>query len=291
MNFGGSPVVGVPFIGNAVGVSTVVSAGTVAITDETIVSTSTNFAIGGRGIEVGKFKLTAPNDEKVTVNSIKVANAGTGISTGEIDNVELYNGTTLLGSAAVDQDIVLDEPLEIPASGSVTLIVKINTTVDIDANDTFQPTIADVKDIDATGDKFGSTLDLDTTWTGTNTYTAAGATVTVTGIQTAQSTTALQSAKNFKLGTIYVKNNNVEDVRLSTLKVNIVPSASLVSLDSIKNLRLIAPDGTTVLDSATNLESQPTVAQEAVTDNVVTFSLANEYTIAKKYRSRFCSVS
>jgi hypothetical protein len=292
MNFGGSPVVGLPFVGNAVQVSTVASANKVAITDETVFSPApNNFAIGGRDIEVGKFKLAAPNDEKVTVNSIKIANSGAGISTGEIDNIDLYNGTTKIGSGEVDRDIVFDAPIEIPASGSVILTVKINSTVDIDNGDTFRAQIADAKDIDATGDLFGASLDLDilVPLNLANTYTAAGATVTVTGIQAAQSTTALQTAKNFKLGTIFVKNNNVEDIRLSTLKVNIVPDAALASLDSIKNLRLIAPDGTTVLDSVTNLDSRPTAAQEVIADNVVTadndyvvtFSLANEYTVAK----------
>jgi hypothetical protein len=292
MNFGGSPVEGVPLMGNAIRVSTVASNNTVAITDESIVDSSTNFAIGGRGIEVGKFKLSAPNDEKVTVKSIKIANNGAGISTGEIESVELYNGETLLGSAEVDRDIVFETPVEIPASGNVILTVKINSTIDIDDTDTFRAQIADAKDIDAVGDLFGSSLDLDITvpLNFTNTYTASEATVTVSGIQTAQSTTALQSAKNFKLGTVYVKNNNVEDIRLSTLKVNIKPTnaanapTTLASLDSIKNLRLVAPDGTTVLDSVTNLDSQPTAGtsvENLSIDYVVTFSLANEYTINK----------
>jgi hypothetical protein len=286
MTFGGSPVKGLPLMGNAIQVSTVASNNTVSITDESVVASSTNFAIGGRGIEVGKFKLSAPNDEKVTVNSIKIANAGAGISTGEIESVEIYNGATLLGSAEVDRDIEFETPIEIPASGSVILTIKINSTIDIDNTDTFRAQIADAKDIDAVGDLFGSSLDLDIVapLNFTNTYTAAKAVLSVTGIQTAQSTTALETAKNFKLGTIFVKNNNVEDVRLSTLKVNIVPSGALnTNGNTIKNLRLIAPDGTTVLDSVTNLDSKPGAGANAfgANDWVVTFSLANEYTIAK----------
>jgi hypothetical protein len=302
MNFGGSPVKGLPFVGNAVQVSTVTQANKITITDETVPPTSNNFPIGGRDVEVGKFKLSAPNDEKVTVKSIKISNLGSGVSSEEIDSIDIYNGTTKIGSAELDRDIVFDAPIEIPASGSVILTVKINSTIDIDSGNTFIASISEVKDIDATGELFGSSLDLDNTWAsgivpapaapflGTEIFTASSATVEVSGIQAAQSTTALQSAKNFKLGTIFVKNNNVEDVRLSTLKVNIKPTnaagvaTSLQSLDSIKNLRLVAPDGTTVLDSVTNLDSQPTAGtsvENLSIDYVVTFSLANEYTINK----------
>jgi hypothetical protein len=74
------------------------------------------------------------------------------------------------------------------------------------------------------------------------------------------------------------------------LKVNIVPvdstnTSTAISQTSLRNLRLIAPDGTTVLDSATDLESNSglTVGTDiaAANDWVVTFTLANEYTIAK----------
>jgi hypothetical protein len=303
MNFGGSPVEGLPFVGNPVQVSTISSSNSISITDETLPPNSNNFAIGGRDVEVGRFKLSAPNDEKVTVKSIKISNLGSGVSSDEIDSIDLYNGDTKIGTSELDRDIVFDTPIEIPASGDVTLTVKINSTIDIDNGDTFLASISDPKDIDATGDLFGSSLDLDNTWAsgivpvpvapfaGAEIFTASEATVEVSGIQAAQSTSALQSAKNFKLGTVYVKNNNVEDIRLSTLKVNIKPTnaagfaTSLQSLDSIKNLRLVAPDGTTVLDSVTNLDSQPaagaTNVANAAIDYVVTFSLANEYTISK----------
>jgi hypothetical protein len=284
MNFGGSPVEGLPLSGNAVQVSTIVNSGTVAIANESVVTTNTNFPIGGRNVEVGKFKLTAPSDEKVMVKSLKIANNATGtqISTSEVDNVEIYNGDKLLGQGPVEQDIVFTEELEIPASGNVILTIKINTNTDADNGDKFRASIAEVTDIDASGDLFGSSLDLDTTWQSVNTYTASKAQVEVTGIQPAQSTTALQSAKDFKLGTVYVKNNNVEDIRLSTLKVNITTTVAF-SADSIKNLRLVAPDGTTVLDSETNIATVGTAGTNATnaTDRVVTFSLANEYTIAK----------
>jgi hypothetical protein len=61
---GGSPVVGLPFVGNSVNVSTVALAGTVAITDETIVSTNLNFAIVEEALKLVNLNLQLQTTKK-----------------------------------------------------------------------------------------------------------------------------------------------------------------------------------------------------------------------------------
>lgn len=292
------PTKGLPLTANSVSVSTVDEQATISVVDETKTSnynpanaaTAEKMPIGGRNIEVGKFRLTAPDDEKAVISAIKITNLGSA-GAGRIESVQLYKGETLLGTNEVDQMINFDTALEIPAAESVVLTVKVNTSTDLKLTDTFQAQIEEATDLIATGDKFGSAMKFKEEnagyiWKSRSLYQASNAEVKVSSVASAQSSDIIKGASDFSLGKVYVSNNNVEDVKLSTLglrlKVRNAGAEDTITAGTIKNIRLLSPSGT-VLATKTSLTNSDYNDPAGAADSYysIDFSLSTEYLIAK----------
>lgn len=291
------PTKGLPLTASSVSVSTVDEQATISVVDETKTSnynpgnpaTAEKMPIGGRDIEVGKFRLTAPDDEKAVISAIKITNVGSA-GAGRIESVQLYKGETLLGTDEVDQMINFDTALEIPASESVVLTVKVNTSTDLKLTDTFRAQIEEATDLIATGDKFGSAMkfkeeNVGYIWQSRSLYQASNAEVKVSSVASAQSSDIIKGASDFSLGKVYVSNNNVEDVKLSTLglrlKVNNGADGIKIKEGTIKNIRLLSPSGTVLATKTSLTDSDYNNLAGANDYYSIDFSLSTEYLIAK----------
>jgi hypothetical protein len=306
---------GLPIWGQPVSVSTVTSQNTVTVTDVSTTSSTVTVPSGIKSYEVAKFRVSAPSDEGVTVNSVKIVNsAATSAATStHVDGLEVYNGTALLGSAAMDQTLTFSTPLKIEAGKYVDLTVKVNSTNDDSTTGTkFRAKINAVTDMNIVGDKFNSTLQLGSTVEGRTTVTFGNSNVSVS-LGAAKSNKLLSSSKDVEIGTVFVKNDNTEEIKVTEIKVDFVftdgldphgADADLTNGDDdvfghtsdkvgiLRNIRILSPEGNVLKTESTLGSTWGTeVSVNANYDDYVvmtkTFTLPAGYVVAKNISAGF----
>lgn len=278
-----------PVNGNLMTIAAVSNLGAVTITSTQNVAANVN--PGTTNTNVGYFQFAGSN-QPLSVSSIKLTVIGS-ISTSDVQNLKLFNGTTQVGATmqlASDKTVTFDlsgSPLLIPSGNTVNLYVR--GDVVSGSNRNFQFTIQRTSDVTVTDTTYNTGI---VPGLGSATGTSpipSGSTTNQVTINAGSATLAV--ASNSPTGNIAVGATGVtlgtfnftaagEDIRISSITVTTTPTNQTggSASDYLKNGKLVDVTGgsSAQVGSTTNLNFDTSAGNAAKT---TVFSLPGYWTV------------
>jgi hypothetical protein len=245
---------------------------TVTSLTDGIIANATGINSGATGVPVAKFRLMGSADSAVTLSSVTVKDVAGG-ATGDITAVNLYNGTSRLGSGRTLNSTTRTATfnglgLTIPAGGYVDLTVKVNTQIFNLAG----PSNTASSHAFALTDP--SAIVASATFTGSFPAVGAGfyGQLNNVGTATVSRSGSLTNPKvgetGAKVAEFKIEAGSIEDVNLQGIALY---NAGSISNSYIGNYKLRVVGDTTDLATVSSADAK----------NLVNFSLATPYTIAR----------